>query len=180
MLNKFTAFLSISLLPVAGLGCARLTPSSSMPLFAHPGGCRGCHGSERDAPPPGWRREEAPRDLVCATSGCHARLDRAAAFLHAPVAVGDCSACHAPHSSPYPGLLTLPANDLCSACHPQLLTCPASAGGRTACLSCHVPHGGGDHRLLRAAPAALAAPPALRSRALHRPPPASGLAGENR
>ncbi|MEA2109747.1 MAG: cytochrome c3 family protein [Pseudomonadota bacterium] len=67
-------------------------------------------------------------------------------YVHGPVAVGDCSACHLPHSSENTFLLEMDRNEICGKCHQearlavsmheQVLT------HGMACVDCHDPHFG--------------------------------------
>src|SRR5262245_10971087 len=111
-----------------GPGCSQPEPveaseaSSSWPLHAHPGECRGCHSSLAGGlptapPPPG----------SCAASGCHRSFEPPPRLVHGPVAAGDCNICHVPHSSVEPYLVSMPAPRLCTGCHDKLYTCHAAA-----------------------------------------------------
>jgi predicted CXXCH cytochrome family protein len=143
-----------------GLGCAggpapEPPPTVAMPLFAHPGACSQCHDAMRHGVP-----VEVPEPNRCATPDCHPSLEKSQRFVHGPVAVGDCRACHRQHSAVERHLLARPATTLCLGCHDQLVTCPAaSQAADSPCVSCHDPHGGPSH-LLRPAVADL--PPAGR------------------
>ncbi|BCS53273.1 cytochrome c3 family protein [Geobacter sp. SVR] len=67
-------------------------------------------------------------------------------YVHGPVAVGDCSACHLPHSSNYPSLLRADKNAICLTCHREKRTASAMhdklAAQRIGCTDCHDPHFG--------------------------------------
>ncbi len=67
-------------------------------------------------------------------------------YVHGPVAVGDCSACHLPHSSEYTALLRQDRSKICDKCHQESRL---AAGMHTqvmnhemACVDCHDPHFG--------------------------------------
>ena len=66
-------------------------------------------------------------------------------FEHGPVASGNCTACHSPHTSDNPKLLLRKSRDLCLYCHDaehiDIVPAHEKAGG-SACTSCHNPHGG--------------------------------------
>jgi predicted CXXCH cytochrome family protein len=83
---------------------------------------------------------------------CHASVTADAPYLHGPVAVNDCVACHAYHASPYEGLLREDPGELCYGCHPQedLSAEPhdATVAGQ-ACVVCHDPHGGADRFFMK-------------------------------
>lgn len=76
---------------------------------------------------------------------CHADFIKGG-FVHGPVAVGDCLACHDPHTSALPSLLKVSAADICAVCHREerqavsLHTTVASHG--LVCVNCHSPHFG--------------------------------------
>jgi predicted CXXCH cytochrome family protein len=101
---------------------------------AEPDLCLTCHDDPR--PPPNGQEEPGHR-------------------VHAPAAAG-CLACHAPHASDGPGLLTAAQGELCGGCHEVVR---AAARGRAPhapaagqeCTACHRPHAGG--------PALLGVPP---------------------
>lgn len=83
---------------------------------------------------------------------CHASPAKDARYLHGPVAVDDCVACHHFHASPYPKLLLQDAHTVCLRCHRQedLSAEPhdATVEGQ-ACVVCHDPHGGADRFFLK-------------------------------
>lgn len=77
------------------------------------------------------------------------------ALLHAPVAAGECSACHNPHSKAKSKYIKETGTLICSSCHP-----PVFAEGDTVfhgeinqgtnkCQACHTQHGSQYPRLLR-------------------------------
>ena len=65
-------------------------------------------------------------------------------YVHGPVAVGDCLACHLPHDSKHTDLLQEHRNDICAKCHregrlavhmhEQVIT------HKMNCVDCHDPH----------------------------------------
>jgi predicted CXXCH cytochrome family protein len=74
-------------------------------------------------------------------------------FVHGPVAVGDCSACHLPHTSVNSSLLEMEKSKLCGKCH-QEQRLAASMHERVmthgmACSDCHDPHYGKVHYFLK-------------------------------
>ncbi len=136
-----------------GLEAARAP--SQLRLFRHQPAlddrCDNCHPPDRL-----WLGETFDRDGGCFT--CHehdvfqAKLTRYS-FLHGPVAVQACLACHDPHDSPYEGLLVQPDPRLCHGCHDRqsLLSSPAHEDQSTErCLECHDPHGGTGRYFLKA------------------------------
>ncbi len=103
-------------------------------------------------------RLRMPVRKLCA--GCHENKSEAAAsarglWLHTPAAKGKCLACHAPHQSRYPHVLTKPPERQCAVCHMKdVVANPASHKGvrqmSNDCLQCHNPHAGRDRKLLTA------------------------------
>jgi predicted CXXCH cytochrome family protein len=76
---------------------------------------------------------------------CHTNFIKGA-YVHGPVAVGDCLACHDPHTSALPHLLKVAAADICAGCHREprqavsLHDMTVSHG--LVCVNCHNPHFG--------------------------------------
>lgn len=72
-------------------------------------------------------------------------------FVHAPVASGDCTACHDPHGASSPQLLKEKGAALCLLCHENKykMKFPHGpvAGGN--CLFCHDPHSSDNRMLLK-------------------------------
>lgn len=74
---------------------------------------------------------------------CHERFQ--GAFVHGPVAVGDCLACHLPHSSYHPSLLAAAPRELCFNCHQEKRVAARlheKAAKQMLCFDCHDPHAG--------------------------------------
>jgi predicted CXXCH cytochrome family protein len=97
---------------------------------------------------------EAPRTLVpmedCVTSECHSDVKRHA-FLHGPLYVDACDACHALEDvEEHTYSLSREPNALCVFCHELgfegRMHEPVEAG---ECLACHDPHGSESGRILR-------------------------------
>lgn len=113
------------------------------PVVAEAGKCRSRTASK-------WKLARAEPDLCY---DCHDRKDQQKQ-VHTAVRMGSCLACHAAHSSDYPGLTTQPREQVCLECHdtgPLLgkpVKHPPVAEGR--CLDCHDPHGGKVPNNLRA------------------------------
>lgn len=65
-------------------------------------------------------------------------------YVHGPVAVGDCYACHLPHNSAFPSLLKTEAATVCVSCHREKRAAAAmhdrAAAKQLGCLDCHDPH----------------------------------------
>ena len=87
---------------------------------------------------------------------CHSELAGAAAGKvaapHYPV-TDSCTGCHNPHSTKEPKLVISPLPALCLTCHDAATIDPAhgKSVSRGDCRSCHLPHGGPNAKLLRAA-----------------------------
>ncbi|MBE0567080.1 MAG: cytochrome c3 family protein, partial [Krumholzibacteria bacterium] len=87
-----------------------------------------------------------PMAATCAR--CHDTGTPAGAdwHAHAPVAEGDCAACHDAHRSAQRGLLQAPAAQLCTLCHGDVARSDGMASvhapAEGSCLDCHLPHGG--------------------------------------
>ena len=83
---------------------------------------------------------------------CHTTFIKGS-YVHGPVAVGDCLACHDPHTSALPHLLKIAAADVCATCHKEprqaaSLHEKASSHG-LICVNCHSPHFGDVHFFLK-------------------------------
>ncbi|MBW1646429.1 MAG: cytochrome C [Deltaproteobacteria bacterium] len=67
-------------------------------------------------------------------------------YVHGPVAVGDCSACHLPHSSEYTALLRRDRSKICDKCHQESRLAAVMhekvINHQMACVDCHDPHFG--------------------------------------
>ncbi len=99
-------------------------------------GCEACHALE------GGKLKAKDQKEAC--FGCHDDFTKAGVgkkmFVHAPVAAGECTACHDPHFAARPKLLKLEKG--CFECHDPFPTtgtvhAPVRAG---ECVACHSPH----------------------------------------
>jgi predicted CXXCH cytochrome family protein len=89
-------------------------------------------------------------DTVSETcSKCHEASDLVPnpAFAHTPVREGKCEACHNPHASEFPNLLSGPAGGICWSCHEDVkaqtkATVVHRPFEKGQCLDCHLAHGG--------------------------------------
>ena len=82
--------------------------------------------------------------------GCHERNDEKR-YVHGPLAVGDCLACHDPHSGYGTAHLRQEQALLCGNCHAArensaTVACNASGKG---CVDCHDPHQSDTRYLLK-------------------------------
>jgi predicted CXXCH cytochrome family protein len=83
---------------------------------------------------------------------CHPAIPGNAPYVHGPVAVTDCLACHEPHTAFYPKLLLKDDPTLCLQCHrsEDLTRGPYHATmGQGPCTECHDPHAGNDPFFLK-------------------------------
>ncbi|MBN1223274.1 MAG: hypothetical protein JXB23_08480 [Candidatus Aminicenantes bacterium] len=83
----------------------------------------------------------ADKKAICYS--CHKREKFKGAFVHGPVAVGDCLACHHPHESRIKKLLRSEDSDLCFKCHKPELIRQIKDHDREdylGCSRCHLPH----------------------------------------
>lgn len=76
---------------------------------------------------------------------CHSDFIKGS-FVHGPVAVGDCLACHDPHTSTLPSLLKVRAADVCAVCHKEARQAVSlhemTVTHGLVCVNCHSPHFG--------------------------------------
>ena len=99
--------------------------------------CHSAHGGTTDH----QLRTTAAQDAVCFK--CHSEKRGPFLFEHAPVKIEGCSACHTPHGSSNPRLLTRArVNSLCITCHSALATGMSSGNhqqntARQSCIACH-------------------------------------------
>ena len=116
-------------------------------------GCHDPHGSDYR-----FHLVDDPAGGLCGR--CHAEEDiTGKKHVHGPVAAGACIVCHEAHSSWHPHLLTRPEQDLCVACHKDVLSQTRLSRHRHEpvlegrCGVCHDPHAS-DHtgQLREAAP----------------------------
>jgi predicted CXXCH cytochrome family protein len=83
-----------------------------------------------------------PKQELCLS--CHTDL-MAGDFAHGPAAVGDCVACHLPHTSAQPSLLVQAPGQICGVCHKEERQAAAMherfLKQGVICTVCHNPHG---------------------------------------
>ena len=105
--------------------------------------CGACHDGE------GGRVGLTAREGLCQT--CHPDKPARKKFVHGPVAVNGCLACHHYHKAPYPKVLIADAQALCFSCHvmEELRTDEHHATlEQRRCIDCHDAHGGDDRYFL--------------------------------
>jgi len=65
-------------------------------------------------------------------------------FVHSPLADGDCTGCHNPHTSYYAMLMAAPAESICYTCHDSVIPEDAKSVHQVVaegkCILCHDPH----------------------------------------
>lgn len=109
--------------------------------------CAACH-----QPLPGAHPDKDVVNFELAAKGadlcwqCHDDAPARQPYLHGPVAVGQCTACHDPHRSAEKKLLKKPVRQLCLACHVDFLAIDQAKVShppvrKEACTTCHQPHG---------------------------------------
>jgi predicted CXXCH cytochrome family protein len=122
------------------------------------GTCSACHvvvaanGRRRVALKP----PASSRDTAALCVSCHediaARLKKP--HRHAPVAAGNCTACHDPHGSAYRFQLQADGNRACTSCHEDIAQALAQthvhAPAAASCQVCHDPHAASVRSQLRA------------------------------
>jgi predicted CXXCH cytochrome family protein len=105
--------------------------------------CAGCH----DVDDGGLLK--TAREGLCQM--CHPEKPAKKKYVHGPVAVNGCIACHLYHKALYPKVLIADAQDLCFHCHvsEELRTDEHHETIETErCIDCHDAHGGDDRFFL--------------------------------
>ena len=106
--------------------------------------CDGCHDRSKES---GF---VSSREDLCYV--CHTGFVKGS-FVHGPVAVKDCLACHVPHSSSSAPLLKTGKNILCSSCHREKRLAAAMhdkvSAQNMGCVDCHDPHYGNVQYFLK-------------------------------
>ncbi|UCE60666.1 MAG: hypothetical protein JSU63_02730 [Phycisphaerales bacterium] len=116
-------------------------------LYSHPHYGQNLCGSCHDAD---GRLLKTVRQGLC--QSCHfVKPEEKKKYVHGPVAVNGCLACHRYHTSRYPKILVTDAQTLCSHCHEeeQLTQDKHHATmDKERCIDCHDAHGGDDRFFL--------------------------------
>lgn len=85
----------------------------------------------------------APRNQLCFV--CHKEFVKDK-YVHGPIAVADCLACHLPHTSANPSLLKKETSAMCGTCHKEPRNAQTMhdklAAQNMVCTDCHNPHFG--------------------------------------
>lgn len=97
--------------------------------------CQGCHNFQAK------NKLHLPKNEICYL--CHKNFVQGS-FVHGPVAVGACLACHLPHSSGNPSLLVKSLGEICFKCHLEKRLAATMHDKIIAsgmfCVDCHNPH----------------------------------------
>lgn len=99
--------------------------------------CQDCHNVHGTVAPK-QLRTNAAQDAPCYK--CHAEKRGPFVFEHEPVRTQGCTACHTPHGSTNPRLLTRSrVNSLCLECHQNFYNAPHPQNTKSqACTMCHM------------------------------------------
>ena len=108
------------------------------------GGCLDCHEivAKGQGAPAVVLKAEGIEGCV----SCHEEIKARVAekHVHAPVAAGECTTCHDPHSAPYRYQLKAEGSAACTLCHEDIgedLKRPVVHKPTANCVTCHDPHG---------------------------------------
>ena len=103
--------------------------------------CRDCHNTQSIS----LLKEKKERFCY----SCHKQENYTKDYLHGPVAVGACLACHLPHESKYERLLKSNIPQICLDCHTtwDKQDVKAHSMGKM-CTQCHNPHAGSSRFFL--------------------------------
>ncbi|SHI77095.1 doubled CXXCH domain-containing protein [Malonomonas rubra DSM 5091] len=108
--------------------------------------CNDCHSSNKDVND----GLIAPKRELCGV--CHTNFITGL-NVHGPVAVGDCLACHLPHSSNHKALLKEDPDTICATCHQEDRLAAAMhdrfVTKEISCGECHDPHSGDARYFLK-------------------------------
>jgi predicted CXXCH cytochrome family protein len=119
--------------------------SSSHPPFDEKR-CTDCHADDKTVS----GGLKTSKTELCFT--CHTGFLKEA-YQHGPAAVGDCLACHLPHTSNNPSLLVEEPALICRKCHRERRIAESMhetfAARKLLCVDCHSPHEGSGRYFLR-------------------------------
>jgi len=106
--------------------------------------CLACHNFQAE------NKLKRPKNKICFM--CHKNFIQGK-YVHGPVAVGACLACHNPHSSENPSLLRRSLKTICFKCHLEKRQAAAMHDKVIAngmyCVDCHDPHSRNMHYFLK-------------------------------
>ncbi len=126
------------------------TPTGAWRVHEPVKNCTACHGELRRAPSSRKVQLVAEVPKLCFT--CHKEYSSLEAWVHGPVATGNCLLCHEPHKSKNESLLRKPVPELCYQCHEEQairVIKKHSEESYTHCIDCHEGHAGTTRGLLR-------------------------------
>jgi predicted CXXCH cytochrome family protein len=112
--------------------------------------CSNCHTKRKQRSFSSQTYLIAPVPKLC--YNCHDDYTASAAFVHGPVAVGQCLFCHNPHKSKIKYLLTASEPGLCYQCHDKNtieLIAAHLPKQLSSCTDCHNPHASSAKALLK-------------------------------
>lgn len=108
--------------------------------------CNACHANDKNQND-GLIVPKQELCFVCHTDFIHG------SNVHGPVAVGDCLACHLPHTSNHKALLIEDPDEICSTCHQESRLAAAMHDRflvkTISCGECHDPHSGNARYFLK-------------------------------
>ncbi len=111
-----------------------------------------CHLCHKRLEKGRWAVPEFTKPVPALCYDCHTDYTLSAAFVHGPVAVGQCLFCHNPHKSKNEHLLNDPEPQLCYLCHDRdVIESIANHSTETLseCTNCHDAHAALEKSLLR-------------------------------
>ncbi len=112
--------------------------------------CTVCHGEQRRAGSARKVQLVAEVPQLCYT--CHKEYSALEAWVHGPVATGNCLLCHEPHKAKNESLLRKPVPELCYQCHEEQairLIKNHAEESYARCTDCHEGHASTARGLLR-------------------------------
>ncbi|MBI5559121.1 MAG: cytochrome C [Deltaproteobacteria bacterium] len=116
---------------------------SSHPPYAEKN-CQGCHDFKKK------NMLIVPKEELCET--CHVGFVKGK-YIHGPVSVRDCVACHLPHSSKHKSLLQESVSEICLKCHQEERLASKMhklvMKNNMECVNCHDAHGGNTPYFLK-------------------------------
>jgi predicted CXXCH cytochrome family protein len=108
---------------------------------------------------PDFKLKKGARGKLCVD--CHDAIQELLKkrFVHTPLAEGECTGCHNPHTSDHTMLLAVEPEGVCYECHDEMLVPEAESIHQVVaegkCASCHSPHASDNEMVLLKAGKAL-------------------------
>ncbi|MCL5280210.1 MAG: cytochrome c3 family protein [Planctomycetes bacterium] len=112
--------------------------------------CTVCHGEQRRAG--AARKVQLVAEVPQLCYNCHKEFSALQAWVHGPVATGNCLLCHEPHKAKNESLLRKPVPDLCYQCHEEQAIRQIKNHAEASyarCIDCHEGHASAARGLLR-------------------------------